>query len=150
MSDLALAWPLADPYADLAVVDSDLAGDGDGLRTAIIVSLFSDARAGLDELPPGESDRRGWWGDLLDDDGEAGIGSKLWLIAREKETREVALRAAAYAREALQWLRADGVVRAIGVAAEWISAGVLELSIGVTTADGAEREWTFDWRVRGA
>jgi phage gp46-like protein len=58
------------------------------LTSAVLVALCSDAEAGPnDVLPnPTSTDRRGWWGDL---DAETiwngwPIGSKLWLLTRDK------------------------------------------------------------------
>jgi phage gp46-like protein len=87
----------------------------DGLRTALIISLFTEARVETNEIPPGESDPAGWWGDAFPDvDGDA-IGSRLWLLRREKNTAETRARAEEYARAALKWLIEDGIVSAIDV-----------------------------------
>ena len=92
--DALLSGPLA-----------DLQGD-DGLMTAVIISLFTDARAHDDDPLPDErvgvsSDRRGWWGDCLPDaQGEQtleSIGSRLWLLWREKDLDSVVARARQYA-----------------------------------------------------
>ncbi len=63
-----------------------------------------------------DGNRRGWWGDLEQD---YRVGSRLWLLRRQKLTTQVALKAEAYAREALQWLKDDGVVASLDVEA-WI------------------------------
>lgn len=89
--------------------NGDLLGD-DGLQTPITVSLFTDRVAWADDpLPeylPGQfSDRRGWWGDLARPDGrDRPIGSRLWLLFREKELAEVVARAEDYVKECLSWL----------------------------------------------
>ena len=93
---------------DICVVGADLKAE-EGLDTAIIVSLFTDARVREDELPPGHTWRRGWWGDGVDDEPDI-TGSKLWLLRREKATQEVLVRARGYIREALAWMLRDGVV----------------------------------------
>lgn len=120
--------------ADLVIVQNDLATDG-GLQTAVLLSLFSDRRAAeTDVLPDGQTDRRGWWGDVLSEIDQDRIGSKLWLLGREKELPAVLLRAETYAREALQWLLDDRVAEAITVTASmgrpvrpgWL---ILEVSI---------------------
>jgi phage gp46-like protein len=58
------------------------------LATAIIVALGTDALADInDSLPdPDSSDRRGWWGDYQAQEVWDGwpIGSKLWLLKRDK------------------------------------------------------------------
>ncbi len=44
-----------------------------------------------------------WWGEaLLDRPGP--LGSRLWLVTRNKLTREALLQCAAHAEEALQWM----------------------------------------------
>lgn len=66
------------------------------LRTAVILSLFLDRRADDDDvLPNGSNDRRGWWADTVAPMTEYGIGgglasgdrigSRLWLLSREKQ-----------------------------------------------------------------
>ena len=123
MTDIAIAWSADAARGDLALASGDLASDPSGLRTAIVLSLFSDARHL--EAAPG-ADPRGWWGDAAGDAGDA-TGSLLWLLDRETERDEVATRAEGYAREALAWCVADGVADRIEVSAEWTARGVLEI-----------------------
>lgn len=129
MSDLALQF--ADFGGDLVMQGADLAAD-DGLRTATIISLFSDRRAGNDdELPPGDEDRRGWWGDAYPDTEGDLLGSRLWLLRREKQIDVVLVKARQYGREALQWLIDDGVAREIDVQASFPAPTVLVLDIAI-------------------
>ena len=86
MTDLALAWNNRLGAGDICVVGADLQAE-DGLDTAILVSLFTDARVREDELPPGHTWRRGWWGDGVDDEPDT-TGSKLWVLRRSKATQE--------------------------------------------------------------
>lgn len=118
MTDALLAWDGA-AYAGDLVIDAaagDLAADGDGLRTAVLVSLFTDRRVEAGELPDGETRRRGWWGDTLAANDE--IGSRLWLLARAKRTPDTLRRAEGFAREALGWLVEDGAAEEVDVRAE--------------------------------
>ena len=80
-----------DGHFDLSVQRGDLVGDN-SLGTEIMVSLFTDVRAEKDELPPEYRDLRGWWADaLLSMQGdEQGIGSKLWLLRRQKQLEKAA------------------------------------------------------------
>lgn len=89
MTDIALAWDNALFAADLAIEGGRLVTD-DGLRTAILISLFTDARANDDDpLPEPGADRRGWWGDASQDHYRIGCGVLVrsgrfncrWLIA---------------------------------------------------------------------
>ena len=82
------------------------------LRSAVIISLFTDKRAGVDDaLPDLAGSRRGWWGDQIfpDLNGDQ-IGSHLWLLERSKTTSDVLIQAKHYIREALQWMIDDGVI----------------------------------------
>jgi len=129
-------------FFDLALTGGDLAGD-EGLRTAVAMSLFSDRRAGAgDEIPDGGGPR-GWWGDTYPDRSGDRIGSRLWLLARAKQTSATARRAEHYAREALQWLVEDGLARRVGVTAEWIDMGVLALAVKIERPDGASIDFKF-------
>lgn len=101
-----------------------------GLATAVLLSLFTDARAlPDDELPLGQADRRGWVGDefqgaadtAASSAGSAGWGSLLWLVLTGKAAPEVPERARYYAAQALQWLVDDGVVGRVDVAAQWVA-----------------------------
>ena len=80
MTDLALAWNNRLGAGDICVVGADLQAEA-GLDTAILISLFTDARVREDELPPGHTWRRGWWGDDVEDEPDI-TGSKLWLLRR--------------------------------------------------------------------
>lgn len=131
---IALEWNDKFLSADLVNTPNGLARD-DTLATAIIVSLFTDARARPDDvLPSGESDRRGWVGDTLSEDGDR-IGSRLWLLRRSKQTEETRRRAIEYTREALEWIVKRGVARAVEVSAEWIAPGRLGIAIAVVMPD---------------
>jgi phage gp46-like protein len=131
LADLALTWSIETADADLSMIDSDIASDR-GLETAVLLSLFMDRRAEVDDRPPsGEpSDRRGWWADqFLPVEGDR-IGSRLWLLARSKRTGEVAARAKEYVLEALAWMREDRVVAGIEVTVE-TTASALLIAVGL-------------------
>jgi len=91
-----------------------------GLETAVIISLFTDRRANEDDVLPDSNnlDRRGWWGDLTSDFENDQIGSRLWLLEREKTVPNVVIRAKQYAEEALRWLIDDGVAMKVEVETE--------------------------------
>ena len=126
MTDIALQWNAALGEGDLGIAAGDLAADASGLRTAVLLSLFSDRRA---PDPGAGADPRGWWGDRVDDASDDAIGSLLWLIERETERPEVAARAEGYARDALTWLIEDGIADRVGVSAEWTARGTLGISV---------------------
>ena len=146
MSDLRIEWDAEIGGGDLRIAAPDLAGE-DTLRTAVLVSIFTDRRASLDELPVGEVDRRGWWGDALAEvDGDQ-IGSKLWLLRREKETREVLSRAEGYVRDALAWMIEDEVATSIETEASWVRRGEMRLRARLTLPSGHDVEYDFSTRL---
>lgn len=130
---IALDWGAGSPTPDLAVTPAGRIARDDGLRSAVLLSLFLDARARPeDPLPdPRDGDRRGWVGDALSPDAGDRMGSRLWLLSREKQTEGVRVRAEIYAREALAWLVADGLATALDVTATWRSRGLLDLRVRV-------------------
>jgi len=143
MSDLRLTWNVH--AADLTVTANDIEVD-DGLETAVIVSLFTDRRAeDADALPDGHTDRRGYWGDELPVIAGDRIGSRLWLLAREKQLTPVLARARAYAIEALQWLLDDRVAESVDVSAAFTRPGWLELQVVITRPDTDPAEFRFDY-----
>ena len=121
--DAALAWDPEFYAADVAVSGADLVREA-GLRTAVIISLFTDRRAEPGDIPDGE-DPRGWWGDALTDDDR--IGSRLWLLGRSKQTADVPVLAEEYTREALEWFVEDGIADRVDASAEWVTRGCLRL-----------------------
>jgi len=153
-TDIRIDWDSILQEGNFLFANNDLTTD-EGLGTAIIVSLFTDRRAFDDDILPdsNSSDKRGLWGDLVlpDVDGDQ-IGSRIWLLEREKTTKEVQERYKKYAEEALQWMIDDGV--AAEVEAETERQGDpgndrLALQIKIFKNDGTTITYKFDawWTV---
>lgn len=124
MTDAALAFDPATGDFDLDLAGPDLARNG-GLVSAVIVSLFSDRLAGVDDTLPGrDHDRRGWWADAYADEL---TGSRLWLLSREKLTPAVAQAAESYATEATNWLVGQAGVTSIDIDAAIVNPDRLRL-----------------------
>lgn len=131
MSDIRLVYNQEVGTADIVFNGSSLEID-DGLETSAIVSIFTDRRAYADDPLPEESgDRRGWWGDAVPRTESDRIGSRMWLLHREKQTEHVRYRAEEYAREACGWIIEDGIADASSATAEWLAMGMLGISITV-------------------
>lgn len=120
---------------DLSISNKDFELD-EGLRSAVVISLFSDRRCTEAELDQGDTDRRGWWGDMFSEIPGDQIGSKLWLLKREKQNEETRKRAKEYAEEALQWMIEDGIAHSVTVEAEWIKQGMLGISVAIQQPRG--------------
>ncbi len=108
MTDITTLWNAEQSVGDWAEASGDLQ-EGNDLETAILISLFTDRLARADDDIDGD-DRRGWWGDAGQD---YPIGSRLWLLRRQKLTVATANKAEGFASEALKWLIDDGVVASI-------------------------------------
>lgn len=111
MTDIALAIN-ADNQIDIAET-ADLAGD-ETIRTAILLSLFTDRRADPSEIPHLQSDPRGYWGDHIAQ-SQFRTGSRLWLQARSKNLPIEVSQIVTSCREALDWLIEDGHVQRLEV-----------------------------------
>lgn len=145
INDIKLQWQLDN--ADIVINQADIALD-DSLCTAVIISLFTDRRAlDSDILPTGaNSDKRGWWGDSFN---TRPIGSRLWLLSREKQLSSVLHRAKNYATEALAWLTEDKHVKSVEVIATAPENSLLLLLVSLTLLDGSVLPLPFKTRLNG-
>ena len=135
--------------ATRAIFDTDkMIGDWevvpDGFNTSsplysrVLISLFTDSRANVDdELPSKGGSRRGWWGDTTRKDGIR-IGSKLWLLYREKATQKTLMKAVDYVTDALAWLTDEKLAATYKVDAEWQERGFLAIWLKIYRPDGKE------------
>ncbi len=110
------------PYA--VVLDTYAIALEDTLQTAIVLSLFVDARASVDDvLPFNSTNRRGWVGDeYMSDSFDAAPdnwGSRLWLYYTGKVTDDVLEGARFAAQEALDWMVQTGVASKVVVDTQW-------------------------------
>lgn len=149
-NDIRIAWDTTLMEGDFNfLVDSQDLESDEGLETAVIISLFSDRRARADDIlpDPNSQNRRGWWGDLISPDVEGDqIGSRLWLLNREKTLESVLVKAKEYAEEALQWLIDDGVAAEVVVVAERekiVGSDRLGISIKIRRVDGNAEAFNF-------
>jgi len=128
---------------DIEMGDYDTTSD-EGLRTAVILSLFIERTARTDDqIPDGSTDRRGFWAD-------PDMGSRRWLISREKLTQNTANRLREYDREALQWLIDDGIATSVEVTTTLAPPARIDELIIITRADGSRYEETFNITLEGA
>src|SRR5262249_44372254 len=108
-----------------------------------------------DLLPDGTDDRRGWWGDhgpVGDDPAppEGPLGSRLWLLVREKATEETRGRAELYAPQALEGMTPDRAAARVDVRAAWLDRvghppGTLGLRVRILRYDGTIYDSAFAW-----
>lgn len=140
MVDIATVWNPEIARGDYAVTPGGALQSDQDLPTAVLLSLFTDRTAHEDDTPPDGGGRRGWWGDAY---RQFPLGSRLWLLSREKETETTRLRAEEYGREALQWMIEVEVASAVDVRALWTGPGRLELTTIITSPAGSRQGWRF-------
>lgn len=128
--DIAIVWD--SNFGDIKFSEKDFETD-ESLKTAILISLFTDKRVG---------NEKGCWFDTYEG---YQLGSKLWTLEREKRLDQVPLRANEYAAEALQWLKDEGVVKSIKVDSYLDGSNTLMLPISVTKPDGKVSKFDFVW-----
>lgn len=101
---------------DLALTEIDGGYDivdfEQGLRTSVLISLFTDRQVEPEEIPPGVLENRGHFSDIFED---LNIGSRLWLLDRAKILNETAVAAKDYINEALSWMIEDEIVEEVQV-----------------------------------
>lgn len=136
MSDMKIVWDAFTSTATLPRTKGDFSKD-DGLSTAIILSLLTWGRAGDEDLA--DDDKKGWWGDSYADVEGDQIGSKIWLLFREKVTDETILRLKEYAAQSLNWLIEDKVATRVGVVAQRNADNHERIDLGVTVYRGVEK-----------
>ena len=144
MTDLRTVFLDLDHGIDLALDNALLAAD-DGLETAVILSLFSDARAKDDDaLPLGQTDRRGWWADAYPAADDDRFGSRLWLLRAAKQLQQSLNTSKQYAEEALAWLIADGVARSVDVETFIPRDEVMGMLVRIHRPDGTQVPIRFE------
>lgn len=128
--DIALNW--INNSGDISFSDKDFVTD-DSLKSVILMSIFTDKRVG---------NERGVWFDSYEG---FQLGSRLWLIDREKRMDQVPLRANEYVEEALSWLKEEGVIKSVKVDSYLDGSNMLQIPISVTKPDGVVSRFEFVW-----
>jgi phage gp46-like protein len=87
----------------------------ESLRTRVLLSLLTWARADPDDPVPDNGELKGWWGDSYPDVAGRKYGSKLWIVQPMPASQETLQLARKYAEEALQWMVEDGIADSVTV-----------------------------------
>ena len=124
MPDIRIAFDGRELRGDFVLGALDLE-TGDELRSAILVSLFTDPN---------------WWANAYEPDP---WGCRLLELRWAKHSNDTLLRARDYCRQALAWLVEDDVASAVDVATAWQGSALL-IGIVVTQATGVSR-FSFVW-----
>lgn len=126
---------------DISVVNDDFVKEL-GLETMVLVSLFSDARE-----DSRDDDKRGWWGAAVIDKDRlaAPFGSKLWLLAREKQTDETRVKIQEWCFDALRWMIEEGIVDRMEVGAEYFDIGKVLITIDLFRGERDPLTFKFEY-----
>lgn len=137
---------IIDNCFQLALENGDLKFE-QGLETACIISLFSDQRITEEELPPGLSSKRGWWGDVFPEIEGDKIGSKLWILNRNVNSLATVAQLETLAKESLAWMIEDGVATAIEVEASINenNPSQSDISVEITRPTGETDRFGLIW-----
>lgn len=148
---IRLAYSNVAQYGDFTQLKSKNLDTDDGLETACIVSLFTNARApadaGVDPLQsPG-----GWWGSQFLDDTGAELGSKLWLTRRLGLNTAGMLKCDAWVRESLQWLIDAGIAASVNSTTSRYANGAVknaaQIAISIQRSSNLNARFERVWKV---
>lgn len=146
-----MVWDTAKFRGDWGVTSGDLQTDPGGLRSAVLLSLFTNKRAPSDWTPTAgsPSGRQGVWSDTYDG---FQLGSWLWLLNREfiSDSNAVLSRAKDYCLDSLSWLQTSGVVASITVTVGWIASGVMGIVVALTQPQSPPQTFNLSWAWQGA
>jgi len=143
MPDLDLHYESATQLLDIAIGNNgDLVSD-EGLRSAVLLSLFTNRLAEPSDILPDErANRQGWWADVLVSDDL--FGSRLWLLQRSNLTSETLRLAERYAQQSLQWMIDDAIARDIKIVAATTHLNTLCLIIEIYRQQKAPLRFRFE------
>ena len=130
---------------DFIIENGDLKADN-GLETSALISLFSDRRVVFEELPSGETDRRGWWADLISVPLNDEIGSRLWTLARiGKVFESTAVEMQSMLAQAFEWMLEDGIAADVVVDAEISGLDEITGDVQIFRPNGDNIPFKFIW-----
>jgi len=148
VNDIHLEWNSEKGYHDLEIVCdlTDLLG-AINLRTAVMISLFTDRRTDDDDSTPNIA---GWPGDDLRGVDEDLLGSKLHLLFNTKTLDENLTRAERFSLQALQWLLDDNIAIDVTVRATYQSKiqGIMKIEVFITEFTGESRRFEYVWKQK--
>jgi phage gp46-like protein len=119
----------------------------DSLNPAVLLSLMSDREFEPDRRRMDDAERRGWWGDGLNDDPADRTGSLLWKRKGMNDSVATRKLLADDIKQALRWLKTSGIAKSIDVTVERYEppSGVIAAAIEITSSTG--KRWTVNWEA---
>lgn len=139
---------------EFGLYDIGLDEDGDittvsSFDTAILMSLFADARADASEVSRTEL-RRGWWGNVsYQDQEDRQMGSKLWLYDQARLNQETANGVDNAVNEGLQWFIEQQFLKDVSVQTE-VGESNITVNINLIKFNSQTESRSFDlWENTG-
>ena len=143
MTDIGLF--IVDGCINIVVENGEVKKD-EGLETSVLISLFSDMRATIEEVGI-DAERRGFWGDMFPEIPVDKLGSKLWLKDRSTRTLADLVSVETYADNSLKWMIEDGVAKSVSSVASFDENGnsAIILAIQIEKPDGTQNRFKVFW-----
>lgn len=120
----------------------------DGFETAIIISLFTDARASSSVVQT-PSRRRGWVGNILTADTGLELGSRLWTFEQARLTEATLNDISVAAQESLAWMVERNQAKAVSATALRTGLRNVTINVSIVTIQGKEERYAVLWRRTG-
>jgi phage gp46-like protein len=114
------------------------------LRTCVLISLLTEARANAEDLPAGQS-LGGWWGDSYPDVPGYKLGGRVWVLARGRATPETLILIEQAARAALQWMIDDGIAESVQVTTTRVGLDRFTARVLIQRQGALAPEWIDVW-----
>lgn len=149
---LRLQWDNSVGAARLVQLEKGGALDVDtSLETPVLLSIFTDLEATLQEIKSAGLDmQQGWWADAdsVRDPEVRKRGSKLWLLSRGKTTLATLRRVEQYVKDSLQWMVDKKMVATIHVVASRPRSGIVAIDLVLTRPNKLLPAFKKLWEVR--
>lgn len=139
--------PDQDGLFDLVIEDADI-GSVEGFEGAVIVSLFTDARAD-ETLSPNPLNRRGWIGDIETIGEGTSIGSLMWVLDQARLTQDTINNANLYVKEALGWMIINNVAKDVQVEVSSDNMREITINVQITSYDDETSQYFHTWKRTG-
>lgn len=145
---LRLVYNNANMEADFECSDTTGTDVTRPLDTAVILSLFCDARADVHADIPAGTDRRGWWAEAYFDTPDE-WGSGLWQVLTKKATQTALAYAQRACERSLRWLIVDGICKDVEVETWWIEGrqGYLGILVKLYKPDETAPQYSGPWET---
>ena len=121
-------------------------------ETSIKISLFTNRRAQVDDvLSDNTDDKCGYWGDVVSEEVNDSMGSRLWLLGRNKMTTELLPATVEYTKEALQWMIEDSIASEINVTAEKYDSETVIINIEICKPNDTNSviyKYFYNWKAQ--